>query len=78
MVDAILDHRCTGHATVAALRAENGIRALDVSHVANPTLEFDTPSGKIELYSEQAARSACRRCRRSTHRRRQPLPIRSR
>ena len=56
MIDAILDHRCTGHATVAALRAEHGIRALDVSHVANPTLEFDTPSGKIELYSEQAAR----------------------
>ncbi len=47
--------RCTGHATVAALRAESGIRALDVSHVANPALEFDTPSGKIELYSEQAA-----------------------
>ena len=56
MVDAILDHPCTGHATVAALRAEGGIRALNVSHVANPTLDFDTPSGKIELYSERAAR----------------------
>jgi anaerobic selenocysteine-containing dehydrogenase len=56
MVDAILDHPWTGHATVAALRAEGGIRALNVSHVANPSLEFDTPSGKIELYSEQAAR----------------------
>ena len=56
MVDAILDHPCTGHATVAALRAQGGIRALNISHVANPTLEFDTPSGKIELYSEQAAR----------------------
>ena len=56
MVDAILDHPCTGHATVAALRAQDGMRALDISHVANPTLEFDTPSGKIELYSEQAAR----------------------
>jgi anaerobic selenocysteine-containing dehydrogenase len=55
MVDAILDHRCTGHATVAALRAQGGIRALDVSHVANPALEFDTPSGKIELCSAQAA-----------------------
>ena len=54
MVDAILDHPCTGHATVAALRAEGGIRALNVSHVANPTLEFDTPSRKIEFYSEQA------------------------
>ncbi len=56
MVDAILDHPCTGHATVAALRAEGGIRALDVSHVANPTLDFDTPSRRIEFYSAQAER----------------------
>jgi anaerobic selenocysteine-containing dehydrogenase len=56
MVDAILDHPCTGHATVAALRSEGGIRALNVSHVANPGLDFDTPSRKIEFYSEQAAR----------------------
>ena len=56
MVDAILDHPCTGHATVAALRAQGGIRALNVSHVANPTLDFDTPSRKIEFYSEQAER----------------------
>ncbi len=56
MVDAILDHPCTGHATVAALRAEGGIRALNVSHVANPTLDFDTPSRKIEFHSEQAER----------------------
>ena len=55
MVDAILDHPCTGHATVAALRAEGGIRALNVSHIANPTLDFDTPSRKIEFYSAQAA-----------------------
>ena len=56
MIDAILDHTCTRRATVAALRAEGGIRALNVSHVANPTLDFDTPSRKIELYSEQAER----------------------
>jgi anaerobic selenocysteine-containing dehydrogenase len=56
MVDAILDHPCTGHATVAALRAQGGIRALNVSHVANPALDFDTPSRKIEFYSEQAGR----------------------
>ncbi len=54
--DAILDHPCTGHATVAALRAEGGIRALNISHVANPTLDFDTPSRKIEFFSEQAER----------------------
>jgi anaerobic selenocysteine-containing dehydrogenase len=56
MMDAILDHPCTGHATVAALRAQGGIRALNVSHVANPTLDFETPSRKIEFYSEQAER----------------------
>src|SRR5438128_1560888 len=33
-IDAILDHPATGHATVAALRAEDGIRALRISHVA--------------------------------------------
>jgi anaerobic selenocysteine-containing dehydrogenase len=54
MVDAVLDDPCTGHATVAALRAEGGIRALNVSHVANPSLDFDTPSRKVEFWSEQA------------------------
>ena len=54
-LDAILDHPSTGHATVAALRAEGGIRALRISHVAHPGLRFDTPSGKIELFSERAA-----------------------
>lgn len=56
MVDAILDHPSTGHATLAALRAEGGIRAMKVSHVANPNLEFDTPSRKVEFYSEQSVR----------------------
>ncbi len=53
-LDAILDHPSTGHATVAALRREGGIRALRISHVAYPTHAFDTPSGKVELYSERA------------------------
>jgi anaerobic selenocysteine-containing dehydrogenase len=56
MVDAILDHPATGHATVAALRAGGGIGELRISHVANPTLEFDTPSRTIEFYSEDAKR----------------------
>jgi len=56
MVDAILDHPCTGHATVASLRAQGGIGALNVSQVANPTLDFDTPSRKIEFYSAQAGK----------------------
>lgn len=53
-LDALLDHPATGHATVAALAAENGIRALNVSHVAYPDHRFDTPSGKVELVSERA------------------------
>jgi anaerobic selenocysteine-containing dehydrogenase len=54
-LDAILDHPSTGHATVADLAMEGGMRALNISHVAYPERAFDTPSGKIELYSAQAA-----------------------
>jgi anaerobic selenocysteine-containing dehydrogenase len=54
MVDAVLDHPSTGRATVAALRAEGGIRALDVSQVAYPDLRFDTPSGRVALWSQRA------------------------
>lgn len=53
-IDAVLDHPCTSHATVAELRAEGGIRALNISSVAHPDLEFATPSGKIEFYSNRA------------------------
>ena len=56
MIDAILDHPCTGRATVASLRAKGGISALNISHVANPTLDFDTPSRKIEFVSAVATR----------------------
>lgn len=55
VIDAILDHPSTRHATVAALRAEGGLRALAVSHVAHPDLVFPTPSGKIEFVSTRAA-----------------------
>lgn len=54
MIDAILDHPATGHATVAALRAQGGIGALRISHVAHPDLRFSTPSGKVEFYSRRA------------------------
>ena len=39
---------------MAALRAERGIRALRISHVAHPDLTFPTPSRKVEFYSERA------------------------
>ncbi len=55
LLDTLLDAPASRHATVAALRAEGGVRALDVSHVAHPDLKFATPSGKLELYSERAA-----------------------
>jgi anaerobic selenocysteine-containing dehydrogenase len=54
-IDAILDHPATGHATVAALETEGGMRALRVSPVAHPDLTFRTPSGKIEFESSLAA-----------------------
>ncbi|HET6369148.1 MAG TPA: molybdopterin-dependent oxidoreductase [Pseudomonadales bacterium] len=54
VLDALIDHPATGHATVAAIRAEGGIRALRISHVAHPDLVFPTPSGKVELVSERA------------------------
>jgi anaerobic selenocysteine-containing dehydrogenase len=54
MVDAILAHPSTGYATVADLRAEGGIRAMQISHVAYPDHRYQTPSGKVEFYSERA------------------------
>jgi len=54
MIDALLDHPATGHATVAALRAQGGIGELRVSHVAHPDLRFPTPSGKVEFYAQRA------------------------
>jgi anaerobic selenocysteine-containing dehydrogenase len=54
VLDAILDHPSTSGATVASLRAQGGIGALNVSLVGHPTLRFDTPSGKVEFYSARA------------------------
>ncbi len=54
VISAVLDHPSTGHATVADLRSMAGIKALDVSHVAYPTHQYHTPSGKIEFSSVRA------------------------
>lgn len=54
MIDAILAHPATGHATVAALRGQDGMGALHISHVAHPDLRLATPSGKVEFYSQRA------------------------
>ena len=54
MIDAILAHPSTGYATVADLRAEGGIRAMHISHVAYPDHRYDTPSTKVEFFSDRA------------------------
>ncbi len=53
-MNAVMDHPATGHTTVDAMRANGGRAELKISHVAYPTLDFDTPSGKIEFWSEKA------------------------
>src|SRR5436190_246828 len=55
IIDTILDHPTTGHATVARLRAAGGFLPLNVPHVAYADRKFDSPSGKIELFSSRAA-----------------------
>ena len=54
MIDAILAHPATGYASVADLRAEGGIRAMHISHVAYPDHRYDTPSTKVEFFSDRA------------------------
>ncbi len=54
LMTQMFDHPATGHITTEQLRAQGGIQPLAISHVAHPTLQFPTPSGKIEFYSEKA------------------------
>ena len=53
-IDAVINTPASGHATVAALREENSMRAFNIEHVAYADRHFDTPSGKIEFFSERA------------------------
>ena len=54
LIDAILDHPYTGHATVASLRAGGGFAAVNASPLAYPDHRYHTPSGKVEFHSAQA------------------------
>jgi anaerobic selenocysteine-containing dehydrogenase len=54
IINAILDHPCTDHATVATLRQRGGIAPLQVSPIAYPDCQFHTPSGKVEFFSARA------------------------
>jgi anaerobic selenocysteine-containing dehydrogenase len=56
VLDIILNDPTTGHATVASLRAAGGFVPLKVPAIAYGDRKFDSPSGKIEFYSSQAAR----------------------
>jgi anaerobic selenocysteine-containing dehydrogenase len=56
VLDTILNHPTTGHATVASLRAAGGFLPLKVPHVAYADRAFDSPSRKIEFYSSQAGK----------------------
>jgi anaerobic selenocysteine-containing dehydrogenase len=54
LINALLAHPCTGHATVATLRQRWGIAPLQVSSIAYPHRQFHTPSGKVEFFSARA------------------------
>ena len=56
ILNAILDHPTTGHATVASLRSAGGFLPLKVPQVGYADRNFDSLSGKIESYSSQAIR----------------------
>jgi anaerobic selenocysteine-containing dehydrogenase len=56
-INAVLDHPSLGAVTVEQLRRQGGHQAMAISHVAHPDLQFPTPSGKVEFYSEQLARA---------------------
>ena len=58
-LDAVLDHPATGRTSVAQLRENGGMGALNTSPVAHTDLQFTTPSGKLEFYSQQAQDSGC-------------------
>jgi anaerobic selenocysteine-containing dehydrogenase len=54
LLDVVLDHPSTGPATVASLRRQGGIGALTISPVAHASLDFDTPTRRIEFFSQRA------------------------
>ena len=53
LIDTLIDTPAMGSLTVAKLRAMGGIAAFPVSDVAYPNFRFDSPSGKVEFWSER-------------------------
>lgn len=54
LLDAMLDNDTLGHTKVAELRATGGSRRAATPEYAYGALEFPTPSGKVEFFSERA------------------------
>lgn len=54
LLDALLDNPVTGHTTIAALRQSDGMAELNLPQVAYADRKFQSPSGKVEFYSERA------------------------
>lgn len=74
-LDAVLDHPATNHATIASLRENGNLAALDISHVAHVDHRYPTPSGKLEFYSQQAADAGCSPLPTHTPRERGAFPL---
>ena len=56
MINAVLDHPATGHVTLEQMRSAKGHQALQNCGIAHADLTFPTPSGKLEFYSDAAAK----------------------
>ncbi|HUY20167.1 MAG TPA: molybdopterin-dependent oxidoreductase [Candidatus Binataceae bacterium] len=54
LLDAMLDNDQTGHATVAEMRTSEPSRRANIPSYAYAGLQFPTPSGKVEFFSERA------------------------
>jgi anaerobic selenocysteine-containing dehydrogenase len=54
LIDEVFDHPSTGRLTVQQLAERGGCAPLEISPVAHPELRFNTPSSKVEFFSERA------------------------
>lgn len=57
LLNTLLDNPVADHTSVAKLRSAGGIVELDVPHVAFADRKFQSPSGKVEFYSERASKA---------------------
>lgn len=55
VIDALIGSPALGSNTIKALRARGGMAPLPVLHVAYGNFRFDSPSGKVEFWSERCS-----------------------